>query len=93
MKSLVPNRVQHQRIASPPINNMKAPVARQKNVVISRMGKNQVPSERPPSCLSDPDHQSHTAVSDEAVIHIPNSRPVEKKTMGASCRVVFLQTF
>ena len=66
----------------PASSRTKAPVARQRTVVKSRIGSTIFPKENGPSLVSTPHRQNHHPVSDTAVIHIPHSRPVQKNTLG-----------
>ena len=66
----------------PPAKRTSAPVERHRNVVPSRIGSHTFPKDIPPIFVRIPHRQSHHAVSDAAVIHIPQSSPVLEEDMG-----------
>ena len=59
-----------------------APVDRQKIVVNNRIGNNTRPNAISLIFVIVPQRQSHHPAREAAVIHIPSSSPVEKKSFG-----------
>ena len=82
ISSRVLKRIDSQSTVTPPARRANAPVERQKKVVTSRIGSSTGPNGTCPICLSAPHRHIHQAASDAAVIHIPHSSPVMKKTFG-----------
>ena len=66
----------------PPRSRASAPVERQRKAVASRSGSSTGPNGIGPILLSAPQRQSHQPAIVAAVIHIPHSSPVQKKTCG-----------
>ncbi len=70
------------RMNSRPIRRRRnAPVARTRNVVVTRASVS-IPKGMFQSRLTDPLAQRLTAASEAQVIHMPSSRPPERKTCG-----------